>query len=358
MEEVKGFGKKEVVSMLKQIALILVGTFIMAFGFMVFLEPYSIVPGGFMGIAQILYDVLSGVGFSYIPLSAWYIILNLFLFIYAVKVLGFKFGLRAGVGILSYSLFVELIGSLDIVAKISEQFAIESSSLEGVGLYILYALYGGLLMGVGIGFVFRGEGSTGGCDMVAVVVNKFFPTITNGQIIMAVDGCVVLASAIAYGSIVLPLFALITIFVSGRMADMFVDGVRSLRAYYILTDKKEEMSNRIMTEIERGVTNIKCEGMYTKKDKDMLLVILRRTQIMKLKKIVKEVDINSFMFSSTVKEAYGQGFFAYEIDDKKKKSKQIEIPQEERVEDKKEVVVEKETLPEEKPKKKTKRVEK
>lgn len=322
MEETKRFNKKDVLSMLTQIALIMFGTFIMAFGFMVFLTPYNIVPGGFMGIAQILYDVLSSIGFSYISISMWYIIINFFLFIYAVKVLGFKFGLRAGVGILSYSLFVELIGSLDIVARINEQFAVESSTLQGVGLYILYALYGGLLMGVGIGFVFRGEGSTGGCDMVAVVVNKFFPTITTGQIIMIVDGCVVIASAIAYGSIVLPLFALITIFISGKTADMFVDGVRSLRAYYILTDKKEEMANRIMTEIERGVTNIKCEGMYTKRDKDMLLVILRRAQIMKLKKIVKEVDSNSFMFSSTVKEAYGQGFIENTKEDKKKSKTQ------------------------------------
>ena len=344
MEKVNRFNKKEILSMLSQIALILIGTVVMAFGFMVFLSPYNIVPGGFMGIAQILYDVLKSIGFSYIPLSAWYIILNLFLFVYAVKVLGLKFGLRAGIGILSYSLFIELIGSFDIIAKIGEQFNAEASTLSGVGVYILYALYGGLLMGAGIGFVFRGEGSTGGCDMVAVVVNKFFPTITNGQIIMIVDGCVVLASAIAYGSIVLPLFALITIFISGRTADMFVDGVRSLRAYYILTDKKEEMSNRILTEIERGVTNIKCEGMYTKKDKDMLLVILRRTQIMKLKKIVKEVDINSFMFSSTVKEAYGQGFIAYENDDNKKKDKQEKVDK-----------IKTEEVKEEKPKKTTKK---
>ena len=344
MEKVNRFNKKEILSMLSQIALILIGTFVMAFGFMVFLSPYNIVPGGFMGIAQILYDVLKSIGFSYIPLSAWYIILNLFLFVYAVKVLGLKFGLRAGIGILSYSLFIELIGSFDIIAKIGEQFNAEASTLSGVGVYILYALYGGLLMGAGIGFVFRGEGSTGGCDMVAVVVNKFFPTITNGQIIMIVDGCVVLASAIAYGSIVLPLFALITIFISGRTADMFVDGVRSLRAYYILTDKKEEMSNRILTEIERGVTNIKCEGMYTKKDKDMLLVILRRTQIMKLKKIVKEVDINSFMFSSTVKEAYGQGFIAYENEDTKKKDKQEKVEK-----------TKTEEVKEEKPKKTTKK---
>ena len=334
----RNINKKEVLLLLKQIALILVGTFVMSFGFMVFLSPHNIVPGGFMGIAQILYDVLSSIGFNYISISMWYIIINLFLFIYAVKVLGLKFGLRAGVGILSYSLFVELIGSLDFVAQINQQFITEATALSDVGVYILYALYGGLLMGVGIGLVFRGEGSTGGCDMVAVVVNKFFPTITTGQIIIFVDGCVVLASAIAYGSIILPLFALITIFISGKTADIFIDGVRSLRAYYILTDKKEEMATRIMKELDRGVTNIKCEGMYTKKDKDMLFVILRRAQIMKLKKIVKEVDINSFMFSNNVREAYGLGFILHEKAQKEKieeKEEVIEVKEEENITSKK-----------------------
>ena len=312
--------KKEVSTLLLQTLFILLGTFVMAFGYVIFLAPNNIVPGGFMGIAQILHDVLAGIGFNYISTSLWYIILNIFLYAYSVKVLGIKFGIKAGIGIFSYSLFVELITKTGLIETITSQFAIENSVLDGGGIYVLYALYGGLLMGVGLGLVFRGDGSTGGCDMVAVVVNKFFPSITTGQMVIFVDGFVVLASAFAYGSIVLPLYALITIFICGKVSDMFVDGVRSLRAYYILTDKKEEMSHRIMTELERGVTNIRCEGMYTKQGKDMLLVILRRTQIMQLKRIVKEVDINSFMFSSNVKEAYGNGFYTYQKETSKKEN--------------------------------------
>ena len=116
---------------------------------------------------------------------------------------------------------------------------------------------------------------------------------------------------IAYQSLVLPLFALITIFICSKVADLFVDGVKSLRAYYILTDKKDEMSQEIMTKIGRGVTNIHCEGMYTKNNKDMLMVIVRRNQIMQLKNIVKKIDSQSFMFSSQVKEAYGNGFIKH-----------------------------------------------
>ena len=276
--------KKKIREMMIQVLLIMLGTLLMSFGYIVFLAHNNIVPGGFMGLAKIIHDLLGKIGFDLISVSAWYIVLNVFLYIYSVKVLGIEFGIRTGVGIFSYSLFTSLFEKLPIIDSINQKFIEESSTLGG-GAYILFAIYGGLIMGIGIGLVFRGNGSTGGSDVVAVVVNRFFPMITTGQIIIIVDGIVVFASLIAYNSILLPLYALITIFVSGKVSDVFVNGVKSLQAYYILTDKKEEIASKIMTDIKRGVTNIRCEGMYTRKQKEMLLVILRRSQIMQLKKI-------------------------------------------------------------------------
>lgn len=326
--------QREALNLVFQIFLILCGTFVLGFGYCVFLSPYNIVPGGFMGLSQIVHDLLAKIGFTYISTSVWYIILNSFLYIYAFILLGWKFGIRSGVGIFSYSLWVDLISRFDIVSTIGNQFEVESAAVGGGGLYILFAIFGGLLMGVGMGIVFRANGSTGGCDMLAVVTNKFFPTITTGQLVIAVDGIVVILSAFAYSSLVLPLYALITIFICGKVSDIFVDGVKSLRAYYILTDKKDEIAERVMHEVERGVTNIKCEGMYTHGEKDMLLVILRRSQVMRVKNIVKQVDPNAFTFSHNVKEAYGNGFLAYKppkmeiaklIKFKKKKVKKGEI---------------------------------
>ena len=304
-----------------EILIILVGTFVLALGFRIFLTPHKIVPGGFMGIAQIIHDLLVGINFTYLSVSTLYIILNLFLYLFAVKAMGIKFGIRAGVGIASYSLFVSLVEKSVIVESINNQFIFEETQLLGVGTYILYAIYGGILMGIGLGLVFRGNGSTGGCDLVAIVTNKFFPTITTGQIVIAIDGVVVILSAIVYQSLILPLYALITIFICGKISDMFLDGVKSLRAFYIITEKKEEMSKMIFEYLDRGVTDIKCEGMYTHKDRDMLLVITRRAQIMKLKKIVKSVDEKSFMFSSIVQEAYGKGFLTYSTKKEKKNKK-------------------------------------
>lgn len=304
--------KQEALTLVGQIFLILCGTFVLGFGYCVFLSPYNIVPGGFLGLAKILHDVLAKIGFTYISTSVWYIILNAFLYIYAFVLMGWKFGIRSGVGIFSYSFFTSIVSKFDIVSQIGHQFEVESATLGGGSLYILYALYGGILMGIGMGLVFRANGSTGGCDMLAVVTNRRFPTITTGQLVIVVDGLVVVLSALAYSSLVLPLYALITIFVCGKVSDLFVDGVRSLRAYYILTTKKDEIAQRILTEVQRGVTNIKCEGMYTHDEKDMLLVILRRSQVMKVKKIVKEVDPKAFTFCNNVKEAYGTGFMTYQ----------------------------------------------
>lgn len=312
--------KKEITTLTIQCICVMLGTLIMALGYKLFLTPNKIVPGGFMGLAQIIHDLLAKINFTLLSTSVWYILLNVFLFLYAVKVLGFKFGIRAGVGILSYSIWVDLIDSFKFISSILDKLTLESTTLVSGGLYIIYAIYGGILMGVGMGIVFRSNGSTGGCDMVAVVVNKFFPNVTTGQIVMMVDGAVVILSAICYNSLALPLYALITIFVCGKVSDIFVDGVKSLRAYYILTDKKDEISARIITELDKGVTNISCVGMYTHKEKNMLLVILRRSQIMQLKQIVKETDPNSFMFSSLVKEAYGEGFTAYNVKNAKLKS--------------------------------------
>lgn len=312
--------KKELTKLILQCLWVAIGTLVMALGYKLFLTPNRIVPGGFMGLAQIIHDLFAKINFTLLSTSVWYILLNIFLFLYAVKVLGFKFGLRAGVGILSYSIWVDLIDSVKFITNILDKLSSESTTLVSGGLYIIYAIYGGILMGVGMGIVFRANGSTGGCDMVAVVVNKFFPNITTGQIVMIVDGAVVVLSAICYNSLALPLYALITIFVCGKVSDVFVDGVKSLRAYYILTDKKDEISTRIINELDKGVTNISCVGMYTHKEKNMLLVILRRSQIMQLKQIVKETDPNSFMFSNLVKEAYGEGFTAYNLKNTKLKS--------------------------------------
>ena len=312
------FKQINIKTLILEIFLILLGTFITSVGFTIFLEPHNISPGGFMGLSKLIFDLLSKVNFTYISVSVWYIIINIFLYLYAVKKLGLGFGIRTGVGIFSYSFFVGILENLQLTKEITSKFIADSASS-----YILYAIYGGLLMGIGLGIVFMGNGSTGGCDTTAVLVNKFFPSVTTGQLIMIVDGFVVLLSALTYQSLVLPLYALITIFICGKLSDVFVDGVKSFRAYYIITTKKDELSNAVFNVLKRGATNINCEGGYTHEQKDMLLVIVTRAQVLTLKKLVREIDPNSFMFSANIKEAYGNGFIEYKNKINKKLQKNM-----------------------------------
>ena len=299
--------KQDVLRFVFDALTILLGTFVMAFGFSVFLRPNNIVPSGFMGLAQTIHDLLAKVGFTYFSISIWYLILNAFLFIFAIKLLGFRFGLRAGIGIAAYSIFVEVLKEAGFIQTIINKFADEVATI-GEGSLILFAIYGGISLGVGIGLVFRANGSTGGCDMLALVFRKIFPNITTGQWVIIIDTLVLVLSVIAYQSFILPLYALIAIFLTGKVSDLFIDGVKSLRAYYILTEKKDELSEKFMNILHHGLTNIKGEGMFTHKEKNILLVMITRSQVNELKNIVKETDPNAFMFCSSVKEAYGIGF--------------------------------------------------
>ena len=127
----KNISKKQVINLILQSLVIMIGTFIMAFGYIVFLSPNNIVPGGFTGVARIIHDLLAQVGFDYISVSLWYIILNIFLYIYAVKILGFEFGIRAGVGIFSYSMFTSLLENWNLISSIITKLQTESSIIGG-----------------------------------------------------------------------------------------------------------------------------------------------------------------------------------------------------------------------------------
>lgn len=309
----------KILTLIFQCLAISLGTIVMSFAFTVFLTPNRLIPGGFMGLSQIIYDVFSKLGFTAISVSVWYLILNSVLYVFAVKKLGWKFGVKTAVGILSYSLFVEMMKKSSLIVNL-----INKINNEGNASLMLYAIIGGVILGVGMGIVFLAKGSTGGCDTLAVFINKIFPTITTGQLVITVDTIIVFTSAIVYQSLVLPLYTLITIFIIGKVSDIFVGSMQSIRAYYIVTSKKEEMAGQILKELKRGVTSIKCEGMFTRHEKDMLFVMIKANQINQLKEIVKSCDKTSFMFSTSIKEVYGKGFIEFSNKTPKKHKNQLE----------------------------------
>ena len=166
-------------------------------------------------------------------------------------------------------------------------------------------------MGIGVGIVMRFGGSTGGSDIVALLINKFKPNFKTGMCGFCVNVIVLILSIIVFGMNV-TLYAIVAIFVSGTLTDVMLNGTKSARAYYIICDKDEEIASEILKTFRRGVTRINVEGVFSNKQKKMLVVLITNHQAPRMKSIVKEIDSSAFVYSSEVHEAIGESMFMKE----------------------------------------------
>ncbi len=301
----KIFTKKNL-KYLKDALLVIVGTFFMGFSFNVFLDSKHISPSGFAGLCSILSNVLAEHLNVHIPTAVFYLGINALLFILSLKKMGLNFAINSAIGVLGYSVFMEVC-----------KFDIGLGSED----LLLCAIYGGVVMGIGLGLVFRGHGSTGGSDMLANILGKKFKFLTVGNLVLIVDTIVVTLSFVAYGDLKLSLYSLISIYIMTKLSDVIVAGVQGVRAYYIISANYEEISNAIMTELERGVTGFEAEGMYSKKQQKVLMTVVTRAEVAKLRQIVTLKDKHAFMYSTPISEAMGYGFLPLDESKPKKKNK-------------------------------------
>ena len=285
--------------------LVIVGTFLMGFAFNVFLDANHISPSGFAGLCSIISNVIAEHFNFRIPASLLYLIINGILFIFAFKKMGINFAINSAIGILGYSLFIQIC-KFDIGL--------------GSGDLLLCAIYGGVLMGIGLGLVFRGHGSTGGSDMLANILGKKFRFLTVGNLVLIVDTIVIVLSYFAYRELALSLYSLISIYIMTKLSDIIIAGVQGVRAYYIISANYQEISDEIMKNMERGVTCFEAQGMYTKKQQKVVMTVVTRAESVKLRQIVAELDNNAFMYSTPISEAMGSGFIPINKESKKIKN--------------------------------------
>ncbi len=301
----KKISKAEAAKTALDLSVIFLGTLLMAFGNMAFLNPYNIVPGGFTGFAIILNKTV----ITMIPPGVISIILNIPLFAFALKVRGRSFGFISFYGMLCYSVLIDLTPLLEI-----NMHSITNNEP------LLATLYGGVFMGVGYGLIVRRGGSTGGSDTLTMIISKYRPGISFGSILLLIDGFVVVMSGVAFSiagggiehGIPPALYAFLVIFLSSRIADYVIEGKRSARTYFIICSEPAAMSAAIFTKLQRGVTALKAKGMYTNSDKEVLMCVVLRTQSAALKKIVLETDPKAFVVAENVTEVFGEGFMALE----------------------------------------------
>lgn len=263
---------------------IICGLFFANLAFIVFLIPNNIAAGGFTGIGQL---VNSATG---LPVGTVSLILNVPLFLISMKNLGLRFGLRSLITTIVFSVLLDLFD----VAPLFQD-------------HLLAAVYGGLFAGLGFGLILRGNATTGGTDMLASLIHRLCPRIRVSWGIFLVDGLVIVASAFVY-DMVSAMYALICVFLCNIVVDLVLEGPNSSHSFFIISEKSEEIAQRILTELDRGVTGIDATGMYSKQEKKMLLCVVSRLETTRLRRIVFTTDPRAFLISTKASETFGEGF--------------------------------------------------
>lgn len=258
-------------------------------------DPTGLVTGGFTGLSIIIKAVTSPLVKGGIPLWFTNTVLNIPVFILGYILMGRKFLGKSLFGTMMLSFWLYVLPPLDLAQ----------------GDYMLAALFGGVFSGAGIGLVLRANATTGGTDMVGVLIQRKLRHYSVAQIMMVLDGCIVLAGLFLFG-IRPTLYAIVAIFVTTKVSDSVLEGFNYSKAAYIITDQYEEIAKRIMEELDRGLTGLSAKGMYTNDDKCLLYCVVSMKEIIALKELVREVDESAFVIVSDVREVLGEGFLEHD----------------------------------------------
>ena len=267
---------------------IILGCVLYALGFQFFMYPNAIVAGGVTGVAMLIN------AFTRLPVGMLIIVLNVPLFLTSWRHFGLDFMIMSLVGMLLSSVFVDLFAMTGIVMT---------------GDPMLAAVIGGVIKGAGLGLVYYVGATTGGVDIVAKFLRQRFEQINFGTLILIMDTVIIVLYAASLGKYESAMYAVIAMFVVSKVIDLVLYGIDNSSLCYIISEQSEALTERIMAEpLRRGVTILEGEGAYSHKHKQVLLCVIKRTQIGELRRLVKAVDENAFFIVSDVKNVFGNGF--------------------------------------------------
>ncbi len=290
----KLFSKKWFISY----SLIVIGSIILAAGFVFFISPYKIVPGGVYGIAIVIHYMTEGI-FSWapsgFPIGLMGLILNIPLTIIGIKILGPRFGVKTVVGFVLTSVFMDAItylyGEAPLVA----------------GDALLSSIFGGVLVGLGLGLIFKSKATSGGSDIVAMIIAKY-TRLPLGQLMIYVDSAIVLIGLVVFADWKIPLYSWIVIYVTGKTIDIVLQGMSVDKTLFIISDKFTEIRDRIINDLHRGGTYIPGKGMYNGSDKTIIFTVVNRREMAILEEYIHEIDPTAFLTVLEANEILGEGF--------------------------------------------------
>jgi uncharacterized membrane-anchored protein YitT (DUF2179 family) len=277
---------------IRDMGLILIGSLAQAIGLRLFLVPAQLASGGVSGIAQLINYYTDW------PIGLMVLIGNIPLFLLGWRFLGGRrFGLRTATAVISYSFFVDFLVLL----------LPENGLTDDI---LLNSLYGAVIAGIGYGLVYRARGTSGGSDILARILNHWRGVSMSASYLM-VDTAVILGAGLVFGW-KRALYALITLYVSGLVAETTLEGPRTVRTALIVTGQPEIVSNRILDDLQRGVTLMTGTGAYTGVSRPVLYCVVTKAEVSFLKSIVQEADPQAFMVIGQAHEALGEGFQSLE----------------------------------------------
>lgn len=263
---------------------IFLGCLLGAMAYPLFLSPNYISPGGLTGVAMVLNYLF------HVPVGTTSLLLNIPLFLIGYRAMGKVFVFRSLIAMLLFSLLIDLI-PLPVATTQP----------------LLGAIFGGVLLGVGLGLILRGGATTGGTDMAARMVHKRFQHITVGVLLFGLD-CISVLMAGLFIEVEYALYALICIYINSKVVDMVMLGTSHEKACYIISTQYESIKQVIMNKLERGVTVLHAEGGWTGADRPVLLCVLSPQELTQIKAIVRAADEKAFVFISDAHEVLGEGF--------------------------------------------------
>lgn len=272
---------------IKDYTMIILGSFIISIGINMFIVHANLLSGGVSGIALIFQYVFK------FPAGYTVLLLNIPLFVLSIKKNSMRFTVLTLIGTISLSVFLVITNSFRDILVLNDP--------------LLLCIYGGVLNGIGIGLVFSNHGSTGGLDIVSVLLKKKYENFDIGNISFAVNFIIVCIGAIWFG-LSSALYTLVSMYITSFMIDKVIKGFNRQKMILIITKNEKEVSKAVMNDLGRGVTLLKGEGAYTGKEKEVLYCIVSLSQLPQLKLIVKTIDEDSFISILDVSEVQGKGF--------------------------------------------------
>lgn len=291
----KIFSKKWI----KDYFFILIGSFILAAGFVYFVTPHKIVPGGVYGIAIVVHYLTEGV-FSFwpngIPIGLFGLILNIPLTIAGIKILGPRFGIKTIIGFVLTSVFMDGI-----------TYFRPDGNIALVDDVLLSSVFGGVLIGFGLGLIFKSRATSGGSDIIAMIIAKY-THLQLGKLMIYVDSVIVLLALFAFHDWHIPLYSWVVIYISGRVIDITIEGADYNKALLIISKKHNEIKHKLLHDLERGGTYLLGEGMFTGEEKKIIYTVVSRREVAILEEYISKIDPDAFITIMDTKEILGEGF--------------------------------------------------